>query len=75
MRDMNYGATELSGVIASAKKLKDTEEEIMAYVNYTNRAEDYAILTGPGAGGRSRSRSRRGSSSRKSKVRKTRTRK
>jgi len=71
MRDMNYGATELSGVIASAKKLKDTEEEIMAYVNYTNRAEDYAILAGPGTGGRSRSRK----NSRKSKVRKTRARK
>jgi len=55
MLDMNFGATELSGVIASAKKLKNTEEEIMAYVNYTNRVEDYAILTGPGAGGRSRS--------------------
>jgi hypothetical protein len=71
MLDMNFGATELSGVIASAKKLKDTEEEIMAYVNYTNRAEDYAILTGPGAGGRSR----KSRSNRKSKVRKTRTRK
>jgi hypothetical protein len=78
MLDMNFGATELSGVIASAKKLKNTEEEIMAYVNYTNRVEDYAILTGPGAGGRSRSRSRKSSrsrSSRKSSVRKTRTRK
>jgi hypothetical protein len=71
MLDMNFGATELSGVIASAKKLKNTEEEIMAYVNYTNRVEDYAILTGPGAGGRRKSRSSR----KKSSVRKTRTRK
>jgi hypothetical protein len=73
MLDMNFGATELSGVIASAKKLKNTEEEIMEYVNYTNRVSDYAILTGPGSGGRRKSRSRR--SSRKSNVRKTRTRK
>jgi hypothetical protein len=72
MIDMNFGATELSGVIASAKKLKNTEEEIMEYVNYTNRVSDYAILTGSSGAGMSRSRR---SSTRKSRTRKTRSRK
>ena len=77
MIDMNFGATELSGVIASAKKLNNTEAEIMEYVNYTNRVSDYAILAGSVGGSKCRSRSR--SKSRKTRhstrLRKTRSRK
>ena len=58
IRDLNYGSSELAGIVASSSELTDTEDDIMAYVNYTNRASDYDILKSI-SGGRRKKQTRR----------------